>query len=309
VKRVSVGSGHDHRVRAGRRRALALALAITASFTVVEVVGGFLTGSLAVLADAVHMLADNVSIALALFAVWLSAKPATPERTFGYKRAEVLAALANGVTLVALAIWIFVEAFRRLADPEEVLAGWMLAIAVVGIGANLAAGAVLHRAREDSLNVEAAFRHVFADLLGSLGVALAAVIILATGWLQADALVSIFIGALILASSWSILRDATTILLEGAPKGIETPLVGQRLAGAPGVVEVHDLHIWTITSGFPALSAHVLVGRGEDCHQRRRELEHLLGDEFGIAHTTLQVDHAGETGGLVEIGRFGKMGQ
>lgn len=298
-----MGLGHDHHVGHGHRRALGLALAITASFTVVEVVGGFLTGSLAVLADAVHMLSDNVSIALALIAVWLAAKPATPERTFGYKRAEVLAALANGVTLVALSIWIFVVAIRRLEHPQEVLGGWMLVIAIVGLGVNLAAGAILYRARGNSLNVEAALRHVFADLLGSIGIAVAAVVILATGWLRADAFVSILIGLLIVASSWSILRDATTILLEAAPKGIETRAVGQRLAGAPGVVEVHDLHIWTITSGFPALSAHVLVGRGEDCHQRRRELERLLAEKFGIAHTTLQVDHVSDSS-LVEIGRF-----
>ena len=302
-----MGMGHEHGAGPANRHALVLALAITASFTVVEVVGGILTGSLAVLADAVHMLSDNVSIALALVAVWLAAKPATPERTFGYKRAEVLAALANGVTLVALAIWIFFAASLRLEDPPDVLGGWMLVIAIVGIGANVAAGAILHRARRHSLNVEAAFRHVFADLLGSLGVAAAAVIILATGWLAADPLVSILIGVLVLGSSWSILRDATTILLEAAPKGIETRAVGARLASAPGVVEVHDLHIWTITSGFPALSAHVLVGRGEDCHLRRRELERLLGDEFGIEHTTLQVDHVGEAG-LVELSRFGKMG-
>ena len=300
-----MGPGHDHESRAEHSRALASALAITASFTVVEVVGGFLAGSLAVLADAVHMLSDNVAIALALFAVWLAAKPATPERTFGYKRAEVLVALANGVALVALAIWIFVEAIQRLESPQDVLGGWMLLIAILGLGVNVAAGAILYRVRENSLNVDAALRHVVADLLGSLGIAIAAVIILATGWLQADALVSIVIGVLILASSWSILRDATTILLEGAPKGIETRAVGLRLAGAPGVVEVHDLHIWTITSGFPALSAHVLVGRDEDCHQRRRELERLLGKEFGIEHTTLQVDHVGEAGGLVGLGRFG----
>jgi cobalt-zinc-cadmium efflux system protein len=298
-----MGLGHDHEAGPGHRRALALALAITASFTVVEVVGGFLTGSLAVLADAVHMLSDNVSIALALVAVWLAAKPATSERTYGYKRAEVLAALANGVMLVALAIWIFVAAIQRIQNPGDVLGGWMLVIAIVGIGVNLAAAVILYRAREDSLNVNAALRHVIADLLGSFGVAVAAVVILATGWLQADALVSILIGVLILASSWSILRDATTILLEAAPKGIETRAVGRRLAGAPGVVEVHDLHIWTITSGFPALSAHVLVGGGEDCHRRRRELESLLGDEFGIEHTTLQVDHVGDVG-LVELGRF-----
>jgi cobalt-zinc-cadmium efflux system protein len=294
---------HDAPPR-GNARALALALGITASYTIVEVVGGYLTGSLAVLADAVHMLSDNVSIALALFAVWLATKPATPERTYGFKRAEVLAALANGVALVALSLWIFYEAYRRFEDPPEVLGGWMLLIAFVGMGVNVAAGAILFRERHASLNVEAAYRHVFADLLGSLGVAAAALTILLTGWLEADAVASVLIGLLVLASSWSILRDATSILLEAAPRGVDTRAVGERLACAPGVVEVHDLHIWTITSGFPALSAHVLVGQGEDCHARRRELEHLLADEFGIGHTTLQVDHAVGTS-LVEMGRFG----
>jgi cobalt-zinc-cadmium efflux system protein len=295
---------HDHGRSAGSRRALALALAVTATYTVVEVVAGFVAGSLALLADAVHMLSDNVSIALALFAAWLAARPATPERTYGFKRAEVLAALANGVTLVALSIWIFVEAFRRLDDPPEVLGGWMLVVGLAGIAVNVAAGAILFGARHGSLNVEGAFRHVFADLLGSAGVVAAAAIILLTGWLVVDPLVSILIGLLVLASSWSILRDSTAILLEASPRGIDTRAVGERLARAPGVAEVHDLHIWTITSGFPALSAHVLVGRGEDCHQRRRELEAVLEREFGIEHTTLQVDHAGDEGGLVELGRF-----
>jgi cobalt-zinc-cadmium efflux system protein len=294
---------HAH-TRTGSRRALALALAITATYTVVEVVGGVLTGSLALLADAVHMLSDNVAIALALVAVWLAGKPATPERTYGYKRAEVLVALANGVTLVALSIWIFYAAFRRFEDPPDVLGGWMLAIALVGVGVNVAAGAILYRARSGGIGVEAALRHVFADLLGSFGVVVAAVTILATGWVEADPLVSVLIGLLVLASSWSILRDSTTILLEGAPSGVDTQAVGERLAGAPGVVEVHDLHIWTITSGFTALSAHVLVGRGEDCHGRRRELEWLLEQEFGIEHTTLQVDHVGDQDGLVEFGRL-----
>ena len=285
------------------RRALALALVLTASYTVVEVVGGLFAGSLALLADAVHMLSDNVALALALVATWLATRPATPERTYGYKRAEVLAALANGVLLVALAIWIFVEAGMRLRDPGDVLGGWMLAIALLGIVVNVAAGLVLSPARSHSLNVEAAFRHVFADLLGSVGVAVAAVVILATGWVEADPLVSVLIGVLVLVSTWSILRDSTAILLESTPRGIDADALGQRLASAPGVVEVHDLHVWTITSGFPALSAHVLVSPGEDCHGRRRELERLLRDEFGIEHTTLQVDHAVD-GGLVEIGRF-----
>jgi cobalt-zinc-cadmium efflux system protein len=291
-------------MRAGSRWALTLALAITAVYTAAEVVGGLLTGSLALLADAVHMLSDNVALALALFAVWLADRPSTPERTYGYKRAEVLAALANGVALVALSIWIFYEAFQRFRDPPEVLGGWMLVLGAAGIAVNVAAGVILSRFRRHSLNVEAAFRHVFADLLGSVGVVAAATVILTTGWLEADPLVSVLIGLLVLVSSWSILRDSTTILLEAAPSGIDTHAVGERLARAPGVAEVHDLHIWTITSGFPALSAHVLVGRGEDCHARRLELAELLEKEFGIAHTTLQVDHVGERGALVELERF-----
>ena len=302
-----MGVGHVHahvHERAESSRALAIALAITAVYTVVEVVGGIYTGSLAVLADAVHMLSDNLALALALAAAWLATRPATPGRSYGYKRAEVLAALANGVLLVALSIWIFVAAIQRLTDPPDVLGGWMLVIAVVGIAVNIAAGAVLYRSRAASINVEAAFRHVLADLLGSFGVLGAAVVILTTGWLQADPIVSILIGLLVLASAWTILRDSTEILLEATPRGMDATEIGRRLAGAPGVVEVHDLHVWTITSGFTALSAHVLVRPGEDCHGRRRELERLLHDEFGIEHTTLQVDHAAD-GGLVEIARFG----
>jgi cobalt-zinc-cadmium efflux system protein len=294
---------HEH-TRASSRRALAVALALTASYTAVEVVGGLLTGSLALLADAVHMLSDNVAIALALLAVWLGGRPATPARTFGYRRAEVLAALANGVTLVALSIWIFYAAITRLDDPPDVLGGWMLAIALVGVAVNVASGAILYRARDGSLNVEAAFRHVVADLLGSLAVIAAALTILLTGRLEADAVVSILLGILILASSWTILRDSTGILLESAPRNVDTRAVGQRLAGASGVVDVHDLHIWTITSGFPALSAHVLVGRGEDCHARRRELETILAREFGIEHTTLQVEHVSDPDALVELRPF-----
>lgn len=294
--------GHEHGgAAAGNRRTLALALAITASYTVVEVVGGLLTGSLALLADAAHMLSDNVSIGLALFAVWLAAKPPSPERTFGYKRAEILAALANGITLVAISIWIFFEASQRLAEPPEILVGWMLVVAAIGLAVNVAAGFVLARGRGESLNVEAAFRHVLADLLGSVGVIAAGIVILLTGWTLADPLISIVIGLLVLASAWTILRDSTRVLLEATPKGTDAGEVGRRLMSAPGVVQVHDLHIWTITSGFPALSAHVLVSAGEDCHARRRELEALLDEEFGIDHTTLQVDHTRERNGFVAL--------
>jgi cobalt-zinc-cadmium efflux system protein len=291
------GHAHAHSPQEGRdARALAAALAITLAYTVAEVVGGILTDSLALLADAGHMLSDNASIALALFALWLSRRPPTPQRSFGFKRAEILAALVNGVTLVAISIWIFVAAYGRFSDPPDVLGGWMLAIAVVGLFVNVGAASILWRAGGESLNVSAAFRHVLADLLGSVGVIAAAVIILATGWLYADPLVSVLIGVLVLASSWTILRDSLTILLESAPAGIDAVELGRSMASSPGVVEVHDLHVWTITSGFPALSAHVLVRRGDDCHARRRELEQLLERDYGIEHTTLQVDHAGAPG-------------
>jgi cobalt-zinc-cadmium efflux system protein len=291
---------HDHG-RAASRRALALALALTASFTLVEVVGGLLTGSLALLADAVHMLSDNVAIAIALGAAWLAGKPATHARTYGYQRAEVLVALANGVALVVLAIWIFYAAARRLGDPPDVLGGWMLAVALGGLAVNIAGAVILRRARSVNLNIRAAFLHVVADLLGSVAVIGAAVVILATGWIHADPLIGVVIGGLILVSSWSILRESVSILLEATPSGIDAAAVGRRLAAVDGVMDVHDLHIWTITSGFPAMSAHVLVRAGDDCHARRRQLEAVLQMEFGIEHTTLQVDHAEDGRALVAI--------
>jgi len=286
---------HDHGpARYGSARALAVVLALTAALMVVEIVGGILTDSLALLADAGHMLSDASSAGLALFALWLAARPATPSRSFGYKRAEILAALANGVLLVVVAVWILVEAWRRLDDPPDVLGGWMLVVALVGLVTNAVAMGVLLRSERESLNVEAALRHVFADLLGSVGVVVAALVVVTTGWNQADPIVSAAIALLVLASSWGVLRDSISILLEAAPRGIDPKQVEAAIVRSPGVVSVHDLHVWTITSGFPALSAHVLVGAGEDCHGRRRELEELLQASFGIEHTTLQVDHAQE---------------
>jgi cobalt-zinc-cadmium efflux system protein len=284
--------GHLRDVRARNGRVLGIVLALTLAFTVVEVVGGLLTGSLALLADAAHMLSDNLALSLALVAVWLAGRPSTPERSFGYQRAEILAALVNGVVLVALAIWIFIEASSRLTDPPEVLAGWVAAVAVAGLAVNLVAAAIVARAGHDTLNMRAALRHVIADALGSAGVLVAALVILVTGWRYADPLAGALIGVLVLGSSWSVLRDSVQVLLEGAPRDLDARELGRRLVEMPGVVEVHDLHVWTITSGFPALAAHVLVERGDDCHARRRELEELLLREYGIEHTTLQVDHA-----------------
>jgi cobalt-zinc-cadmium efflux system protein len=286
---------HVHR---GSRRALGIVLALTVAYTGAEIVGGLLTGSLALLADAGHMLGDSAALTLALGAAWLATRPATPERSYGFRRAEILAALANGLALVAIAIWVFVEAFSRLDNPPRVLGGWMLLVAAIGLGVNLAAARILTRSADENLNVQAALRHVFADIAGSVGVVVAALVVITTGWYQADPIAGLAIALLILASSWTIIRDSVAILLEATPAGIDAEEVGRRMAEADGVVEVHDLHIWTITSGFPALSAHVLVRRGDDCHARRRELQQLLAREFQLDHTTLQVEHAGEREGL-----------
>lgn len=291
------GHGHAHGPdRPGDARALGLVLAITAALAVAELVGGLVSGSLALLADAGHMLSDGGSLALALGALWLARRPPTARMSFGFRRAEILAALANGVALVAIAIWIFIEAAQRLSDPPEVLAGTALAVALAGLAANALGLAILRRSGGRSLNMRAALLHVASDLLGSVGVVVAAIVILATGWLYADPLVGMLIGVLILASSWRVLRESLGVLLEAAPEGIDVDAVGRRMAEVDGVSEVHDLHIWTITSGFPALSAHVLVPEGEDCHARRRELSEMLQRDFGIAHTTLQVEH-GDAGG------------
>jgi cobalt-zinc-cadmium efflux system protein len=265
------------------------------------VVAGVFTDSLALLADAAHNLSDVAGLGIALFATVLAARPATPQRSYGFQRAEILSALANGVLLVAASIWIFVEAAGRLANPEDVAGGWLIVVAGIGVVVNLVSGAMLWRLHADSLNIRAAVLHLLGDGLASVGVVIAGIVILATGWLEADPVVSILIGIAILASSWGVLRDAVTVLLEQAPRGMDAADVGRRMATVPGVVEVHDLHIWTITSGFPALSAHVLVAREDDCHARRRDLETMFGRDFGIEHTTLQVDHAPERDRLIGV--------
>jgi cobalt-zinc-cadmium efflux system protein len=282
---------HSHDHRASSRRALTTVLVLTVAFTVVEIVGGFVTDSLALLADAGHMLSDTFAIGLALVALTLASRPSTPRRSFGFQRAEILAAFVNGLTLVLISGWIIWEAVGRFRDPPDVLGGWMLAIAATGLVVNTVSALILARSEHDSLNVRAAFRHVLADLLGSAGVIVAAVVILLTGWTTVDPLVSVAIALLILGSAWGVLRDSTAILMEQAPSGVDADAVAQAITDVPGVTSVHDLHVWTITSGFDALSAHVLVGRGEDCHGLRREIERVLEARFEITHTTLQVDH------------------
>ena len=290
-------AAHGH-ARSGAR-ALALALVLVLGFAAVELVAGLLAGSLALLADAGHMLSDGFALALALFAAWLARRPATPERSFGWRRAEILAALANAVTLVVLGTWIVVEAVQRLGDAPAVEGGWVLAAGSAGLVVNLVAARLLHGAG-GGLNVRAALMHVLADLAASVGVIVAAVVLLLTGWNGADPLAGLLIGLLVLAGTVGILRESVGILLEGAPRGIDAREVGAAMKSAPGVVDVHDLHIWTITSGFPALSAHVLVEPKADCHAIRRELELLLEERFSLTHTTLQVEHAP---GLIKLAR------
>jgi cobalt-zinc-cadmium efflux system protein len=294
------GQAHDH--RSASRRALGTVLALTVGVTAVEVVGGFLTGSLALLADAGHMLSDTFAIGLALVALTLAERPSTPRRSFGFQRAEILAAFVNGLTLVLVSGWIAWEAVQRFRDPPEILGGWMLAVAAVGLAVNVVAAGILLRSATESLNVEAALRHVVADVLGSVGVLAAALVILLTGWTTIDPIVSLAIALLIVASAWSVLRDSTAILMEQTPSGIDADQVARAIVEVPGVTSVHDLHVWRITSGFDALSAHVLVGRGEDCHGLRQDIERVLADRFGITHTTLQVDHDASDA-LIELRR------
>jgi cobalt-zinc-cadmium efflux system protein len=244
------------------------------------------------------------ALAIALVAAWLASRPPTARRSFGFQRAEILSALANSVILVVVTVWIFIEAADRFSSPPEVSGGWVIVVAAIGIAVNGLTGGLLWRAGSESLNVRAAALHLAGDALASIGVVVAGVVIVTTGWFEADPLISILVGVLILAGTWTTLRDSVGVLLEEAPRGLDVAEMGTRMASLPGVVEVHDLHVWTITSGFPALAAHVLVRPGEDCHARRRELEELLAHDFGIEHTTLQVDHTGEHQGLVQLERF-----
>jgi cobalt-zinc-cadmium efflux system protein len=272
---------------------LAIALGLIGGFMALEVVVGIVASSLALLSDAAHMLTDAGAIALSLVALRLARRPAGGAMTFGLKRAEILSAQANGVTLLVLAGLILYEAVRRLLAPPEVAGGLVLAVALAGIVVNVAATMVLARANRQSLNVEGAFQHVVTDLYAFLGTAIAGAMILLTGFQRADPIASLLVAGLMLRSSYGLLRASGRVFLEAAPEGLDPGEVGRAMAAAGSVVEVHDLHVWEVTSGFPALSAHVTVGADADCHAARRAIEALLHERFGIEHTTLQVDHEG----------------
>ena len=294
--------GHDHRHGASAdadARKLALALALIAGFMCVEVVAGIVGGSLALLSDAAHMLTDAGALALSLVAIRLAKRPARGAMTYGLKRTEILAAAINGTTLLVLGILIVIEGARRTVNPPDVEGGLVLAVAILGIGVNLLATWVLAQANRESLNVEGAFQHILTDLAAFVATAIAGAVVLATGFGRADGIAALFVAALMLRAAYMLLRESGRVFLEASPRGLDPDEIGRRMAGHDGVREVHDLHVWEVTSGFPALSAHVLVGRDTDCHDVRRTVEAMLHDEFDIGHTTLQVEHEG--GDLLEI--------
>ncbi len=271
------------------RRRLMLALAITAVVMLVELIGGWLAGSLALLADAAHMLADVAALGLALIAAWIAQRPATPERSFGFMRLEILAALINGAVLFAIAIGIGIEAWHRLHVPQLVNGPLLLGVAAVGFVANLAAVVVLHRGHEHSLNQRGAYLHVLGDLLGSVGALVAGVIVLTSGWIVADPLISVLIGALVLVSAWRLVKESTDVLLEATPRHIALSDVHERIASVPGVESVHDLHLWTVTSGVVAMSGHLVVKNPTDNQPVLEAVQDRMR-ALGIAHVTVQVE-------------------
>lgn len=276
-------------LNADTRRRLTLAFAITLLVMAVELVGGWLSGSLALLADAGHMLADGAALAIALFAAWIAQRPATAQRSFGFMRLEILAALVNGAVLILIAIGIGIEAWHRLRAPPAVNGQLLAAVALVGLLANLAAVAILHRGHEHSLNQRGAYLHVVGDLLGSIGALLAGAIVLLTGWTLADPLISVLIGALVLVSAWRLVKESTDVLLEATPRHIALSDVHERIASVPGVDSVHDLHLWTVTSGVVAMSGHVVVKNPSDNQPVLEEVQDRMR-ALGIHHVTVQME-------------------
>lgn len=282
-------------------RRLWTALGLIISFMAVEVVVGLLVHSLALLSDAAHMLTDAGALGMSLVVIRLMARPAEGNLTFGLKRTEILSAQANGYTLLALSIWIIYEGIHRIISPPNPGGLAILIVALVGIGVNLLATYQLAKANRQSMNIEGSFQHILTDLAAFIFTAIAGALILTTGFERADGIASLIIAAIMIRAAYGLLRDSGRVLLEAAPAGINVTEVGQVLAQHPHVENVHDLHVWTVASGFPSLSAHVLVHPGDDCHTIRRELENLIDNRFGIDHTTLQVDHA-PSDHLVTIG-------
>lgn len=297
----SHGHDHTHGVTGDSdRRWLSIALALIVGFMSVEVVIGVVAESLALISDAAHMLTDAVAIVLALVAMRMAKRPAKGSYTYGLKRVEILSAQVNGLSLILLVAWLTVEAVERLIDPPEVKGGLMLATALAGVAVNVAATWCISRANRSSLNVEGAYQHILNDLFAFIGTAVAAFVVLTTGFARADGIATLVVVALMFKAGYGLLRDSGRIFLEAAPAHVDPDRLGERLAAEPSVREVHDLHVWQITSEEVALSAHVLVETGGDCHAVRRGLEDLVRRDFGITHTTLQVDHRPEA--VLQVG-------
>lgn len=279
-----------HHSRSSSRYRLALTLGLAAIYMVAEIIGGLWTGSLALLADAGHMFSDVASLALSLFAAWVSERPPTSRRTYGFYRTEILAAMVNGATLVAIAVYILFEAYHRFRDPREVIGPVMMAIAVGGLAVNLLGLWLLSAGRDDNLNVRGAWLHVLTDALGSVGAIAAGALIWGFGWQWADPLASVLIAMLVIYSSWRLLAEAVAVLMESAPHGIDVDEVRAAMGAAPGVVDVHDLHVWSITSGLDSLSAHVVIEEGHSHSELLTALRAMLDERFGIDHVTIQIE-------------------
>jgi len=286
-------SGHHHDHHAHRRedrRRLVIVLILTAAILVAEAVGGYLTGSLALLSDAAHMLTDVAALVLALVAIWFTTRPKTPRQTYGFYRVEILAALANGMTLILIAVVIFYEAYHRFLQPPTVKSLPMLVIAVVGLVANVVGASILSRAHLDNLNVRGVLLHVIGDALGSVGAIGAAVVMLTTGWYYADPIISAGIGVLILYSSWRLVSDSVGVLLQGTPAGLDVEAIVAKLRQVEGVENVCDVHVWALTSGVTIMSGHVVIGSWEEAQRILVEVRRLLEDTFQIDHCTIEVD-------------------
>ena len=272
------------------RRALGAALVLTGSFLVVELLGGWLTNSLALISDAVHMFTDVGALSLGLFALWVGNRPPSESKTFGYYRAEILAALVNGIALCLAVVWIAYEAYRRLEEPPEVRGGAMLAIAAVGLAVNVVCARLLAPGADASLNLRAAFLHVLADALGSVGAMVAAVVMMLSGWYRADAVAAILIAGLVLYGSWGLIRETVDVLMEAAPEHIDLENLRADLEAVPGTERLHDLHVWTLTAGQYALSAHAVIDGSVDGERILAEMRTLLSGRFHIDHVTIQLE-------------------
>lgn len=280
---------HDHG-DIGRRR-LFLVLGLTAAFMIVEFVGGWIANSLALMADAGHMLSDVAALGLSAFALWFSRRPATPEKTFGWMRIEILAALVNGTTLIIIAAAIIWQAWLRFAEPQQVAGSLMLAVAVAGLLVNVVAALLLHSSSGHNLNLRGAYLHVLGDMLGSVGAIAAAVIILATGWMPADPIISVIVALLILVGAWRLVRESVDVLMEATPRNIDLNALHAALERIPGVERVHDLHVWTLTSGYLAMSGHVEIADPARHQEMIHVIHEILHREFGIQHVTVQIEH------------------